>query len=123
MECLITVADDDKQEGLKIAKRFSAIGYGIYATKGTAQYLSSNGIYVKTVDKVKEETDNNVIDVIRKGRVNYVVNTMSISSEVNRDALKSAVLPLRITSAASRHWIPPMRFCACWNPKPLQPFP
>ena len=58
---LITVADDDKQEGLKIAKRFSAIGYGIYATKGTAQYLSSNGIYVKTVDKVKEETDNNVI--------------------------------------------------------------
>ena len=51
---LITVADDDKQEGLKIAKRFSAIGYGIYATKGTAQYLSSNGIYVKTVDKVKD---------------------------------------------------------------------
>lgn len=85
---LITVADDDKQEGLKIAKRFSAIGYGIYATKGTAQYLSSNGIYVKTVDKVKEETDNNVIDVIRKGRVNYVVNTMSISSEVNRDGFE-----------------------------------
>ncbi len=85
---LITVADDDKQEGLKIAKRFSAIGYGIYATKGTAQYLCENGIYVKTVDKVKEETDNNVIDVIRKGRVNYVVNTMSISSEVSRDGFE-----------------------------------
>ena len=82
---LITVADDDKEEGLKIAKRFSNIGYGIYATKGTAQYLSENGIYVRTVDKLNEETDNNVIDVIRKGKVNYVVNTMSTSSEVNRD--------------------------------------
>ena len=82
---LITVADDDKEEGLKIARRFSNIGYGVYATKGTAQYLTDNGIYVKTVDKLNEETDNNVIDVIRKGKVNYVVNTMSTSSEVNRD--------------------------------------
>ncbi len=82
---LITVADDDKEEGLKIAKRFSTIGYGVYATKGTAQYLTEKGIYVKTVDKLNEETDNNVIDVIRKGKVNYVVNTMSTSSEVNRD--------------------------------------
>lgn len=85
---LITVADPDKAEGLHIAKRFSAIGYGIYATKGTAAYLSKHGIYVRTVDKIKEETDNNVLDVIRKGRVNYVVNTMSVSSEVSRDGFE-----------------------------------
>ena len=36
----MTIADDDKEEGLRIAKRFSAIGYGsIYATCGTAAFL------------------------------------------------------------------------------------
>ena len=76
---LLTVADADKQEGLKIAKRFSNIGYGIYATKGTANLLKENGIYVRTVNKVNEAEGENVVDVIRKGRINYVINTMSIS--------------------------------------------
>lgn len=82
---LMTIADADKEEGLKIAKRFSAIGYGIHATRGTAQYLESHGVFVNTVGKVNEEGEDNVIDVIRKGRVNYVVNTMSISKSVSQD--------------------------------------
>lgn len=82
---LMTIADKDKEEGLKIARRFSNIGYGIYATKGTAKYLSEHGIYVKTVGKINEEGSKNVLDVIRRGRVNYVVNTMSINKETSQD--------------------------------------
>lgn len=85
---LITVSDSDKQEGLKIAKRFSNIGYGIYATKGTAKFLQENGIYVRCVNKVNEADGESVVDVIRKGRVNYVINTMSISKEVSQDGFE-----------------------------------
>ncbi|MEG0506750.1 MAG: carbamoyl-phosphate synthase large subunit [Longicatena sp.] len=85
---LMTIADVDKEEGLKIAKRFSAIGYGIYATKGTAKYLEKYGLYVHTVSKIEENNESNVVDVIRKGRVNYVVNTMSISKAVSLDGFE-----------------------------------
>ena len=85
---MITVADADKPEGLAIARRFSAIGYGIYATKGTAKYLKDNGIYVRVVNKVNEGEGEDVVDVIRKGRINYVINTMSISKTASQDGFE-----------------------------------
>ncbi len=80
---LMTIADQDKDEALSIAKRFYAIGYGIYATAGTAAYLKEHGLFVKTVGKISEHGEDNVEDVIRSGKVNYVVNTMSVEKEAN----------------------------------------
>ncbi len=83
---LMTIADDDKEEALVIAKRFSNIGYGIYATSGTAGYLQEHGLFVKTVNKISQEGNQNVLDIIRKGQVNYVINTMSSEDkEVTND--------------------------------------
>ncbi len=85
---LITVADKDKEEGYKIAKRFSDIGYGIYATVGTAKFLRERGIYVHEVDKVNENSENSVVDCIRKGVVNYVINTMNNNKTSNQDGFE-----------------------------------
>ncbi len=74
---LITVADENKNEALVIAKRFYNIGYGIYATRGTARFLEENGLFVHKVGKVNDEEKETVLDVIRKGHVNFVINTMS----------------------------------------------
>ncbi len=74
---LLTVADENKKEALAIAKRFYNIGYGIYATRGTARFLEEHGLYVHEVGKVNEEEKETVLDVIRKGYVNFVINTMS----------------------------------------------
>ncbi|MEG0822982.1 MAG: carbamoyl-phosphate synthase large subunit [Erysipelotrichaceae bacterium] len=82
---MMTIADTDKEDGLRVAKRFSDIGYGIYATSGTAKYLEENGILVQTVSKISDDSHNSVLDVIRRGRVNYVVNTMSTKKEVTTD--------------------------------------
>ena len=83
---LMTIADEDKEEGLQIARRFSNIGYGICATLGTAKYLKENGLYVKSVSKISETgEDLTVLDVIRKGQVNYVINTMSNDKDVTND--------------------------------------
>ena len=41
---IITVKDEDQQEVVPIARRFEALGYRIYATRGTARVLKENGI-------------------------------------------------------------------------------
>ena len=41
---------------------------------------------MKTVNKISQEGDLNVLDVIRKGKVNYAINTMSSEDkEVTND--------------------------------------
>jgi carbamoyl-phosphate synthase large subunit len=74
---LMTIADQDKKDALEMAKRFYAIGYGIYATAGTAKYLEDNGLFVHKAAKISEETEHdNVLDIIQKGKVSFVINTM-----------------------------------------------
>ena len=75
---LITVSDEDKEEALQFAKRFSNIGYGLYATNGTAKLFRDHGLFVHDVAKVSDESDaEDVLDVISKGEVNFVINTIS----------------------------------------------
>lgn len=82
---LLTVADEDKDDILEIAQRFSNIGYGIYATSGTAKFLSEHGIYVHDAIKISENSDKNVLNLIRMGRVNFVINTMSQNKHASQD--------------------------------------
>lgn len=75
---LLTIADEDKDTALDLAYRFSNIGYGLYATEGTAKLLREHGLYVHYVAKVSEESRHeNVVDVISKGHVDFVINTIS----------------------------------------------
>ncbi|MGM9941584.1 MAG: carbamoyl-phosphate synthase large subunit [Bulleidia sp.] len=74
---LITVADPDKEDALEIAKRLYSIGYGLYATAGTAKYFRENGLFVHDAKKISENADEeDVLDIIRKGKVSFVVNTI-----------------------------------------------
>lgn len=84
---LLTVADKDKEEGLHIAKRFHAIGYNILATAGTAGYLREASIPAKTVGKIGEE-GTNLLDVIRNGEAQFVVNTLTKGKQPARDGFK-----------------------------------
>lgn len=73
---LLTIADEDKIAALSLAKRFSRIGYGIYATAGTAKYFEDNGLFVHTVSKISEDENNNVLSLIQDGKVSFVINTV-----------------------------------------------
>lgn len=84
---LLTVADKDKEEALALARRFSSIGYQLMATEGTAQYLQTNGIKVKTVGKIGSPGDN-LIDVIRKGEAQIVINTLTKGKQPERDGFR-----------------------------------
>ncbi len=70
----LSTHDRDKKELTTIARKLVDLGFGLIATSGTASYLSSNGIDVKTVLKVHEGRPN-IEDLIRSGQVQLVINT------------------------------------------------
>jgi carbamoyl-phosphate synthase large subunit len=84
---LLTVADKDKEEALALAKRFSGIGYQLMATEGTAKYLENAGIKVKTVGKIGADGPN-LIDVIRRGEAQMVINTLTKGKQPERDGFR-----------------------------------
>ncbi|MFC6118716.1 carbamoyl-phosphate synthase large subunit [Macrococcoides bohemicum] len=83
---LITVADKDKQEALGLVKRLHEIGYRIMATRGTAKLLKENNIPAVEVSKIG--TEFNLLDVIRDGHVQIVINTMTNGKQTERDGFQ-----------------------------------
>jgi len=73
---LLTVADETKEEALALAKRFKEVGYSLIATAGTAEFLAANGVNAKRIAKISESDEDNVIDLIRSGEAQVVINTM-----------------------------------------------
>ena len=73
---LLTIEDRDKQEILPIAKRFAQIGYRIFATSGTASFLKQNHLHIALVDKIHEDTDTNILNELKDGKIDLVINTM-----------------------------------------------
>ncbi|AZI20108.1 carbamoyl-phosphate synthase large subunit [Chryseobacterium taklimakanense] len=84
---LFTVADKHKEEAAVFAKRFHDVGFRIWATEGTAKYFEEKGIPVKIGYKIGEE-DVNLIDLIQKGKVQYVVNTTTKGKQAERDGFQ-----------------------------------
>ena len=74
---LVTIANKDKQNALPLIRRFYELGFNIEATKGTGEFLKQHGIRTRTRKKLSEGSDE-ILKSIRKGHVNYVVNTRDI---------------------------------------------
>lgn len=73
---LFTVADEHKEEALDLAQRFTDVGYSLIATAGTAKYLAENGLNAKVIAKISESSEDNVVEMIRRGEAQVVINTM-----------------------------------------------
>ncbi|MGG0755248.1 carbamoyl-phosphate synthase large subunit [Brevibacillus laterosporus] len=84
---LVTVADKDKEEALSITKRFQQLGFNLLATDGTADYLEQAGLSVRRVQKLSEGTPN-LLDEIRTGQVNLVLNTLTKGKTPQRDGFR-----------------------------------
>lgn len=84
---LFTVSDKDKAEAVELARRFSDIGFRIWATEGTAKYFNRHGVSTKIGYKISEE-EVNLIDLIHKGKVQYVVNTTTKGKQSERDGFQ-----------------------------------
>lgn len=84
---LLTIADKDKEEALLLAKRFHNIGFQLIATSGTASKLQEQGIPVKVVNKIGSEGPD-LLDVIRNGEAQFVINTLTKGKQPERDGFR-----------------------------------
>ena len=73
-QMIMTVNDKDKPEAVGIAKRFSELGYTIYATRSTAKYLNDHGVKARWVNKITQESPN-VMDLIIGHKIDMVIDT------------------------------------------------
>ena len=96
---VFTIADDSKEEALQLAQRFANIGYGIWATKGTASYFENHGLHVRLVEKIGSDDDKDIPAYIRKGKVQAIINTVG----TKRTADKHGQI---IRSSAIEHGVP-----------------
>ncbi|MFV0559540.1 MAG: carbamoyl-phosphate synthase large subunit [Enterococcus sp.] len=96
---LFTIADENKEEALNLAKRFYDVGYSLVGTKGTAAFFQENGLPIKTVAKLSENnaTEKDIIELIRAKQAQLIINTMSRSSsskegvDIRREAVEHGV--------------------------------
>jgi carbamoyl-phosphate synthase large subunit len=72
----LSVRDEDKEVVVPVAQALSGLGFRLLATGGTARTLAAAGLAVEYVRKVTEDGEGStVVDLIRRGRCDLVVNT------------------------------------------------
>ena len=81
---IITVRDDDKEEIVDIARRFKAIGYEIYATKGTGAALRAKGVDTLHISKLEQDSPN-LLDLILGHQIDLVIDTPTQGAEHSHD--------------------------------------
>jgi carbamoyl-phosphate synthase large subunit len=70
----ISVTDTDKPAATQLAARFHDLGFRVLATSGTAQAISRMGVAVTAINKIADGSPH-VVDFIRGGEVDLVINT------------------------------------------------
>ncbi|GAB2519676.1 carbamoyl-phosphate synthase large subunit [Lysobacter humi (ex Lee et al. 2017)] len=92
----VSVRDPDKQRVLPVAQELVRRGYVVVATRGTAEFLKSQGVACEVVNKVIEGRPH-VVDLIKNGEIAYIVNTtegrqaIADSFSIRREALQHRV--------------------------------
>jgi carbamoyl-phosphate synthase large subunit len=101
----VSVKDADKEAIIPVAREFLKLGFEIVSTSGTAEALTKAKIKVTKVFKIHEGRPN-VLDRIKNGDINFIINTPSgkIPREhevVIRNAALAAKIPIMTTVRAA----------------------
>ena len=83
-QMIITVKKADQPEAAEVAKRFEALGYKIYATRHTAEYLQNEGVKARKVNKIHQESPT-VMDLLLGHKIDLVINTPTQGRDKSRD--------------------------------------
>jgi carbamoyl-phosphate synthase large subunit len=102
----VSVRDADKARVEPVVRKLHGLGFQIVATRGTSAYLDKAGIPNKLVKKIAEGRPN-IIDYIKNGSVQLVINTASGrkktagSGEIRRTVLRYGI-PYTTTLAGAQ---------------------
>ncbi len=109
----LSLNDNDKPKMGSLAMDLSGLGFGIVATKGTAEFLRGQGLAVEDVFKVGEGRPN-VVDLMINGEVHWIINTpLGMQSKFDELAIRRGALehglPIMTTLAAARAGVEGLR--------------
>jgi len=79
---VMTVRDADQEEMAQVAKRYEALGYRIFATRGTARAFRALGVRCSEVRKAEQESPN-IMDLVLGHELDLIV-------DIPEDGLKGA---------------------------------
>ncbi len=103
----MSMADRDKEAGLRAARIFHRLGFRLAATTGTAQFLRGGGVPVALeVAKLGDDEGRHAVDLIEAGEIQLVINSPRgrgprADGAHIRSAAGRAGLPLVTTGAAA----------------------
>jgi carbamoyl-phosphate synthase large subunit len=81
---IMTVKKQDREEAVELGRRLIALGYEIFATEGTAEALTDNGIPATTIRKIDQDHPN-ILDLIMSHEIDMVINTPTLGRDKTRD--------------------------------------
>ncbi|MDA1314342.1 MAG: carbamoyl-phosphate synthase large subunit [Acidobacteria bacterium] len=102
----VSITERVRAEGLDIARKFAALGFKIYATRGTAYAMRAAGIECHVSLKVNEGRPN-IVDLIKDRQLSLIVNSpagaQSFKDEksIRRAAMQYGI-PCMTTLSAAR---------------------
>ncbi len=81
----LSLNDADKETIAPVARQLSELGFSLFASRGTANFLRRIGLDAKSVPKIHEESPN-IGDLLRDGKIHLVINTPLGSSSQHDDS-------------------------------------
>ena len=95
----ISVRDHDKQAVISISLGLVELGFGLFATKGTAAVLLNNGISVEVINKVAQGRPH-IVDAIKNGEISFIINTVGDEKNAVTDSLsiRTSALASKVTT-------------------------
>ncbi len=72
----LSLSDKDKTYGIFIASKLTELGFKVYCTKGSYEYLKKEGVDVEYVKKISEGRPN-ILDKMKNGNIQFLINTPS----------------------------------------------
>lgn len=83
----LSLRDEDKARGVKLAAQLAKLGFQIYATLGTSTMLYDAGIKTRAVFRISRGRPN-LLDLIREKAVQWVINTTESGAEAMVDEIR-----------------------------------
>ncbi|MCI8409649.1 MAG: carbamoyl-phosphate synthase large subunit [Lachnospiraceae bacterium] len=103
---IISVKDEDKEEVVDIARRFSNLGYQIFATRGTAKKLNESGVEAVPVNRIDQESPT-LMDLLLEHQIDLVIDTPTRDDKnkdgfiIRRTAIETGVTCLTALDTAT----------------------
>ncbi|HZR67932.1 MAG TPA: carbamoyl-phosphate synthase large subunit [Burkholderiales bacterium] len=94
----ISVRNGDKLAAVEVARDLVKLGFRLLATRGTGEVLGTHGIPITVVNKVAEGRPH-IVDMIKNGEVNLIINTVEEKRSAISDSrsIRTSAVQQRIT--------------------------